>query len=212
MESIPALMHSWWVLGLRGLVAVLFGLFAVFMPGMTLLSLIALFAIYAVLAGAVAIAGAIRNIRFMRGARAADWWLLLALGVVSVVAGILATMHPTFTVLVLVMVMGLNALLTGVLDLVAVSRVRRYAIKEGTMMWTLGALASIVFGVIVIALPELGALTLVWMVAIYAIVAGLLYLAQAYLAWRVQSGHAMAATYAQGQPERRVRERRVAHP
>jgi len=205
MDSIPALMHSWWILGLRGLIAVLFGIFALVWPGITLLGLIALFAIYAVLVGVIAIIGAIRNIRHASGPRAADWWLLLALGVLGVVAGVVSTMRPAITVLMLVLVIGINAVLTGVLDLVAVARLRRQALREGTGLWALGALVSIIFGMIVIAAPELGALTLVWMVGIYALIAGVLYLGQSYRAWTVQRGGHDAS-----QPERRVRDRRMA--
>jgi len=207
MEANPALMQSWWVLGLRGLIALLFGVCALLMPGITLLGLIGLFAIYAVLAGLVAVAGALRHIRHARGARAADWWLLLALGIVSIAAGVIATMRPLLTMLLLVMVIGINAVLTGVLDLIAIARVRRYAPQEGVALWALGALVSIIFGALIMAAPEVGALTLVWIVSIYALVAGALYLGQAWRAAHVQRVPGQAPA---GQPERRVRERRMA--
>jgi len=208
MDEIPALMQSWWVLGLRGLIAVLFGVFALLMPGITLLGLIALFAVYAILAGLVAIFGALRHIRHARGARAPDWWLLLALGIVGVAAGVIATMRPALTMLLLVMVIGINAVLTGVLDLLAIARLRRYAPREGMVLWGLGALVSIIFGAVILAAPDVGALTLVWIVGIYALVAGALYLGQAWRAAHVQRAPAQALD---GRPERRVRERRMAH-
>jgi uncharacterized membrane protein HdeD (DUF308 family) len=207
MEANPALMQSWWVLGLRGLIAVLFGVFALLMPTITLLGLIGLFSIYAVLAGLVAIAGALRHVGHARGAHAADWWLLLAIGIVSVVAGIVATMRPLLTMLLLVMVIGINAVLTGVLDLVAIARARRYAPPEGTGLWALGALVSIIFGAVIMSAPEVGALTLVWIVGIYALVAGALYLGQAWRAAQVQRVPGPAPG---GRPERRVRDRRMA--
>ncbi|HEX7982807.1 MAG TPA: hypothetical protein VF616_04780, partial [Duganella sp.] len=58
-----------------------------------------------------------RHRRHATGAHALDWWLLLALGVVSVLAGMLATMRPALAALVLVLVIGVNALITGVLYL-----------------------------------------------------------------------------------------------
>jgi hypothetical protein len=41
------LLRSWWMLALRGLVALLFGVLALLWPGLTLLWLVALFAAYA---------------------------------------------------------------------------------------------------------------------------------------------------------------------
>ena len=208
MDEIPALMQSWWVLGLRGLIAVLFGAFALLMPGITLLGLIWLFALYAVLAGLVAIGGALRHLRHARGARAPDWWLLLALGIVGIAAGVIATMRPALTMLLLVMVIGVNAGLTGVLDLVAIARLRRHAPREGVALWGLGALVSLIFGVLILAAPDIGALTLVWIVGIYALVAGALYLGQA---WRAAPVQRVPGPAPGGRPERRVRERRMAH-
>ncbi|MGN6315379.1 DUF308 domain-containing protein [Trinickia sp.] len=49
----------WWMLILRGTVALLFGTPAIFWPGLTVLLLIALFSAYAIAGGAVAIHAAI---------------------------------------------------------------------------------------------------------------------------------------------------------
>ena len=51
-------MRSWWMLALRGAIAILFGILALLWPGLTLLFLVAMFAAFAVLSGAVAIVGA----------------------------------------------------------------------------------------------------------------------------------------------------------
>src|SRR5471032_2084689 len=154
MTAMPMLLRSWWILALRGVLAVLFGLFALAMPGVTLLMVIALFAVYALLAGAVSVVGAIRNRH-----HAADWWLLLLLGAVSMAAGALASLHPLLTVLALVLVIGVNALAGGVLDLVLALRLRRH-LHGGEWALIVSAVASIVFGAVVVTLPELGALAL----------------------------------------------------
>ncbi|HEV7814323.1 MAG TPA: HdeD family acid-resistance protein [Janthinobacterium sp.] len=169
----PMLMQSRWIFTLRGAIAILLGLFALAMPGMTLLSLTVLFAVYAVLGGAVALAGAIRHRRTDR-----DWWALLLLGLVSIAAGVLATIYPVMTALVLVMLIGANALVSGVLDLVLAVRLRQHA--RGAWMLILSGLVSLVFGALVLIYPGAGALALIWMIAVYALATGVLYLILAF--------------------------------
>src|SRR5258705_402988 len=112
--------RSWWMLALRGAIALAFGILALAWPGLTLLWLVALFAVYALLVGVVSLVGAIRNRR-----SAEDWWLVLLLGLVSAGAGVIAVLHPDLTALVLVLLMGANALVTGILDIAVAIRLRK---------------------------------------------------------------------------------------
>jgi uncharacterized membrane protein HdeD (DUF308 family) len=168
-----SLMRSWWMLALRGVIAILFGILALMWPGLTLLGLVALFAAYAILGGAISVIGALNN-------RKTDdnWWLSLLLGLVSIGAGIIAVVHPGLTAMVLVLVIGANALITGVLDIVAAVRLRRSI--QGEWLLILSGIASIVFGVLVFLFPDAGALALVWLVSIYALVTGVLMLALSF--------------------------------
>lgn len=168
MESI--LFRSWWVAALRGLLGILFGVLAIGWPGLTLLSLVALFAAYAMLAGIASLAGAVRH----RGAGQVPWDAVI-LGIVSIGAGLVAAYHPAATALLLVLIMGANALVVGVLDILAAVRLRQSIADE----WLLGLAgsASVVFGAFVFARPGAGALALVWLVSLYAFVTGALLLA-----------------------------------
>lgn len=212
MPAIPMLLRSWWVLALRGLIALVFGVFALAVPGVTLISLIAVFAVYALLGGTVAVVGALRN-----RAGAKDWWVLLLIGVVGIVAGLLATLRPALTALALLIVIGANAIVTGVLDIVLAVRLRKYIVGEWLLI--LGAATSIVFGLLILAYPGAGALALVWLIGAYALLTGALYLAlslRAYAAARrvpAQNHRAdkPARTVSGAGPrqERRVGERRM---
>lgn len=196
-----SLLRSWWVPALRGVIAIAFGVLALIWPGLTLLALVSLFAAYALLSGAISVFGAIRN-------RKSDdeWWLLLLLGLVGIGAGVVALIHPGLTTLVLVLLIGANALVTGVLDIAAAIRLRRAI--QGEWLLVLSGVASVVFGVLVFMFPAAGALALVWMVSLYALVTGALLLA---VSFRLRArAHAEV-------PDRRVtRDRRVtaihAHP
>ena len=158
---------SAWMLMLRGAIAVAFGVLAIAWPGLTLLVLVGLFAAYALLGGIVSIATSLR----IRRAEP-RWWLPLLLGVISVAAGIYAVLAPDVTTLVLVLLMAVNAILTGGLDIAMAVRLRRAV--RGHWLQLLGGVVSILFGVLVIAAPGAGALALVWLVSLYAILTGAL--------------------------------------
>jgi len=168
-------LQSWWVLALRGVLGILFGVLALLWPGLTLLTLIALFAAYALLGGIVSVVGAFRH-------RQADddWWLLLLIGLVGIGAGIIAVVHPGLTALVLVLVIGANALVTGILDIVAAIRLRKEI--QGEWLLVLSGIASIVFGALVFLFPAAGALALVWLISLYAFVTGVLLLTLSFRA------------------------------
>src|SRR5215207_2455203 len=90
---LPMIAGNWWALLLRGIAAVLFGLAALFWPGLTLFVLIIFFGAYALVDGVLAIMAGIRG---SEGSR----WLLLAEGVVGVLAGLVAFFWPGMTALV----------------------------------------------------------------------------------------------------------------
>lgn len=173
--------RSWWVLALRGAFGILFGALALMWPQLTLLTLVALFAAYALLNGIAAITGAIRNRK-----QDDDWWVMLLLGIVSAGAGVVALVNPGAMALVLVLLVGANALVTGVLDVVAALRLRKAI--EGEWMLALSGLASIAFGAIVFFAPEAGALATVSLISLYAFVSGALLLAAALRARAVARG------------------------
>lgn len=167
------LLWSWWLLGLRGMIAVLFGIAAIVWPAITLITLAALFAAFALLAGAVWVFGAVQH-------RKADrrWWVMLLLGAFSVGAGIIAALHPGVTTVALILLMGANALVSGTLDIVVAVRVRKF--MKGELLLILSGIASILFGMVVLLFPTgAGALALAWLTGFYAIVTGALLLALA---------------------------------
>ncbi|GGD71950.1 HdeD family acid-resistance protein [Caballeronia grimmiae] len=161
--------RAWWMLALRGAAGILFGLLALFWPGLTLLLLVAMFAAYALIGGIAAVSAAIRN-RSIR----TDWWIPLLLGLCMIASGVIALAAPGVTALVLITLMGANAIVTGVFDLIAWVRLKR----RGRTQWLLLCIGSlsILFGIFVLVYPGAGALALVWMIGTYAIVTGALLL------------------------------------
>jgi uncharacterized membrane protein HdeD (DUF308 family) len=161
--------HSGRMLLLRGVLAILFGIVAVLWPNLTLFWLVAMFAVFALLSGGVSIVSAFRIRRTDR-----KWWLPLLLGIVSVAAGVYALVYPAMTVLALVLLMGANAIVTGALDVAIAIRWRK--VLRGQWLLVLSGIVSVLFGVLVFAAPGAGALALVWLISLYAVITGVLLL------------------------------------
>jgi uncharacterized membrane protein HdeD (DUF308 family) len=162
-----AVIQPWWVLTLRGLIAIVFGILTLMSPGITLLSLILLFATYALVGGAVSVFGAVQYKR-----RDDHWWLPLLWGFISIGAGAMALLHPGLSALIFVLLIGANALMTGMLDIVTAIRLRKSI--EGEWLLAFNGLISVVFGIVVFLFPGSGALALVWLIGFYAIFTGAL--------------------------------------
>ena len=179
---------AWWVLAVRGVIAIVFGVLALMWPTLTLLALVALFAAYALLSGAAAVAGAWRVRASGKGL--GELWMIAILGLVAIACGVIAIVWPAITALALILIMGINALVAGILD-IAVAIRQRHTMRH-TWLMVLAGLVSIIFGVGVLVFPGAGALALVWMISVYAIASGILLLAMGIHARRGDTpyGHA----------------------
>lgn len=162
-----ALAKNWWLLLLRGVVAILFAVLTWAQPGITLAALVLVFGAFALVDGVLGIWMA-----FSHRKTNPQWWVLLLWGIVSVVVGIMTFMAPGITGLVLLMYIAAWAIVTGVLQIIAAIRLR--AEIEGEWLMGLSGLASVVFGGLLIWRPGAGALAVAWMIAAYAFIYGVL--------------------------------------
>lgn len=155
----------WWVLLLRGVLAILFGIAAYAWPGMTLATLVTLF-------GAFAFVDGIFNVFHAFSGRKEDerWWVLLLEGLLGIAFGVITFQAPEITATVLILYIAFWAMATGVLRIILAVRLRKEI--EGEWWMALAGLAGIVFGVLMVARPGAGALAVLWLVAIWAIVGG----------------------------------------
>ena len=171
------LAKNWWVLLLRGLAAIVFGVLAFAWPGITIVSLIILYGAYALVDGLFALFAAIGG-----STGAAPRWWMAVVGIAGVVAGLIAFAWPGITALTILMLIGAWAIVSGIFEIIGAVRLR----KEIDNEWTLilhGAL-SVLFGVLLMAMPGTGALAMIWVIGAYAIAAGILMVA---LAFRLKS-------------------------
>ncbi|MEJ2747976.1 MAG: HdeD family acid-resistance protein [Anaerolineae bacterium] len=173
---LKTLSHYWWLVVLRGVLAMIFGILAFVWPDITIGALVLLFGIYALVDGISALASGIANRTDNR-----RWWVLLLEGIAGIAAGIIAFVWTGITAVVLLYVIAAWALVTGVMEIAAAFALREEIDGE----WALGlsGLASIIFGFIFFFNPGAGALALVWIIGAYAILFGALLI---YLGFNVR--------------------------
>lgn len=164
-----ALRRNWWTLVLRGACAIVFGFFAWFSPRLTLLALLWTWGALACVNGAAALYGAFA--RDGRDAREPRWILLLE-GVVSLLAGAAALFFPKPTALTFLYLLAAWALLAGVFQIIAAWRLRA-EIRGEFWLGFAGAL-SLLFGLMLILRPGAGALAVLWLIAGYSVLFGVI--------------------------------------
>ena len=172
------LSRYWWMTLIRGLFWILFGIVLFARPGISLLSLTLALGVILFIDGVINVANAVSGRR-----EHDDWWVLLLVGLAGIGIGILTFYSPQATALAVVFYVAIWAIATGLLEIVAAVRLRRQI--AGEVWLALAGIASVLFGVLLIARPGVGALTVLWLIALYAIAFGVMLL---LLAFRVRSG------------------------
>lgn len=173
------LSRNWWLVVLRGLLAILFGLSAFVWPDATLVILVWTFGIYALADGLVTVGTGLS-----RTQTSPRWWAFLLEGLVNISAAVIALIWPTLAALVIVLLIASWAVLTGILEIAAAVRLRHEINNEWLL--AVGGVISIAFGVALFLWPGPGGLALLWTVAAYAIIFGALIVA---LGFRLRSSN-----------------------
>jgi uncharacterized membrane protein HdeD (DUF308 family) len=169
------LARNWWALALRGVIAILFGVVALVAPGAVLLSLAVLFGIYMLIDGVIGLVSTVRAVTAH-----GHWAALLAEAVLNLIMGLVALLIPGAAVLAFVLLMAVWALISG--GLMLVSAVKLHA-SHGRWWLALGGVTSLIWGVLLVLAPVMGAVVLTWWLGIYAIVFGVALLA---CGWRLR--------------------------
>jgi uncharacterized membrane protein HdeD (DUF308 family) len=186
---IPVAKTVWWMLLLRGILAIVFGIIALIAPGAALTGIAIIFGIYAIVDGVTEFGHVLRTPKGMPG----RGWLVFQ-GVVSILAGLAAIILP-----------GLAGVVGGLLVLWTIVA---YSIVHGAMgtisaagassraggssqragsgrAWGIASgvitlLFGILLGVLVLVTPGATLLGLIWTVGVYAIVFGLVLIVAAF--------------------------------
>jgi uncharacterized membrane protein HdeD (DUF308 family) len=166
------LSRNWGWIALRGVAAIVFGALTFVWPQVTLLTLTFLWGAYAIADGVMSL---LAGFQMKDGGK--PTWTLVIVGVLGIVAGIVAFLMPGITALALLMLIAAWAIATGILQVIAAVRFRKEIDNEWWLI--LAGVVSVLFGVAMIARPGAGALAVVYVIGAYAILFGALLLALA---------------------------------
>ena len=164
---IESLKRHWWVPVLRGIAAIVFGVIAFVYPGITIATLVLFFGAWVLIDGIFRVVGAI-------GHRVSDpdWGWHIVIGIVGIIVGLLTFHAPQITALALVIYIAAWALMIGATEIAFAIKLRREI--KGEWFLILMGLASIVFAILLLWNPVAGAAAVIWLIAWYAVVLGIL--------------------------------------
>lgn len=173
--------RRWWVVILRGLIAIAFAVLAFTWPVVTLATLVLLFGIYALVDGFSSLVAAIV------GRHHEDRWLLALEGVIGIWAGVITLRAPGLTARLLVFFISIWAMATGFLRIVEAIRLRKEI--SGEIWLALSGVLSILFASMLIFQPIVGAVSIVWVLAAYVLLLGLFLVFLGIELKKVQAAH-----------------------
>jgi uncharacterized membrane protein HdeD (DUF308 family) len=152
----------------RGIAAVLFGVITLVWPKLSLTALVLVFGVFAVISGITAVVAALRSTDEQ------GWGLLLFEGILGTLAGVIALVLPGITALAFLYLLAAWAIITGILEVIAPLS---FPMSAGRGVLTaLAGVLSVVFGILIAAQPAAGLLAVVWLIGVYAIVFGIMYI------------------------------------
>lgn len=169
-RMLHALAKCWWLLLLRGIAAIVFGALAFIWPGLTLVTLVLLYGAFALVDGVLSLVAA-----FTGSTKPVPTWWLVVVGLLGIGVGAVTFLWPGITAILLVLFIGAWALVHGVFEIIGAIQLRKEIDNE--WMLILGGVLSVIFGAIILIAPGAGALGLVWAIAGYSIVFGILLVA-----------------------------------
>ncbi len=163
----------WWSGTVTGIVTILFGLAALFWPGLTLVTLVYLFSAFVLVWGIVEVVKSLTHVDGVVG----RWWLTLIFGVVALGVGVYLVRHPNVSFDTLILLIGFTLIIRGVFDVVAGFLENRLATTR--VMSVVVGVVSVIAGVIVLRQPESAGVAFVWILGLFALIAGPLMIAMA---------------------------------
>ena len=158
--------NHWWMLVGRGALAVLFGVLAMIIPGLTLAMLVIMVGAYILLDGI----GALYTSWKSRPLHT-NWWVMAIEGAAGVLIGLITVIWPGITAVILLYLIALWAIITGAIEIMGAIQLRKEISNE--FLLGVAGVISMAFGAFLVIAPTAGALAVIWIIGIYAILFGI---------------------------------------
>lgn len=166
-----------WALGLSGLISILFGIVVLVWPGISLYALVLLFGAYSLVNGVFGLAAALRLPKMPgRG------WMIVS-GLAGIAVGVIVFFWTDMSALALLYVIGAYAITIGVFTIGSAFWLP--LANNDKVLLVLTGFISIVFGVLMFAEPNDGALVLLALISAFALVRGIFELTVAIAGRRI---------------------------
>jgi uncharacterized membrane protein HdeD (DUF308 family) len=157
---------TWWVYLLGGIASVAFGVIALMKPGAALLVIAMFFAAYLIIDGAFNFASAVTH-RSKQG-----WGMMMLFGLLSVVLGGYMLAVPPVSMIAVVYTVAIVSLFFGATQILLGIKVRKEI--KGEWVLYLTGLMSLLFGLLILFRVDIGGLTIIYMIAFWALTIGVL--------------------------------------
>ncbi len=159
------LARRWWLVLIRGIVAILMGIVAVLWSEITLVVLFFLFGAFVVSDGITAV-----WVGFTARSDGRVWTEMIAAGVIAIPFGVIAAVFPELTAITFVYVIAVFAIIRGVMEIAAAIQLRK--VIDDEWMLVLAGVVSLLFGGILILRPGEGAIAMVLLIGAFMIAIG----------------------------------------
>lgn len=163
----------WWLVFLRGLVLLLMGLLLIFRPVPTITVLFYLLGFYWFFDGVFIL---IKSIRARKSHKAWGWGVFV--GLISTLAGIIVFTHPyiglIISAIIVIYFVAFLALVSGIWSFITGVKLHKTISNEWSMI--LGGTLSAAFGILLMVNPIFSAITLVWLMGVFALIGGIAFI------------------------------------
>ena len=164
MTMLETLQKNWWLIAVRGVLAIVFGILALASPYIVIFSLITFFAFFAILSGFFILTLAFLGETDNKGLRIIE-------GLIFLGAGIVVLLNPVSALGGIMIFIAAWAILSGLVHIVGAIKMRKVITNEWLMI--LNGVISIIFGILLAGNLIQGAGVMLMVFGAFAILSGI---------------------------------------
>ncbi len=156
---------NWWLLTLKGILAIIFGIFATFVPGVTLITLMIYFGLFIILAGIFLIIGSISHKKNNK-----KWGMWMFEGILDIIIGLVVVFYPKLSLDIFIIILAIWAISVGFTQLFSALNTKH--IQSAKWLMLINAIIVIVFAIVLFIRPFETATAMTYIVGVFALLFG----------------------------------------